>query len=79
MIFQPHIGIPPVIGADGILYGFYESPSLADAPITPASQTAEWKTTVAVPKEVTGLYILLSVESKQQKLFVSHVVDISDK
>ncbi len=31
-----HIGIPPVIGADGVMYGFYESPHLSDAPITPA-------------------------------------------
>ena len=74
-----HIGVPPVIGADGIIYGFYESPSLADTPITPGGQTAEWKTAVVAPKDVTGLYIVLSVESKQQKLFVNHAVDISDK
>jgi hypothetical protein len=74
-----HIGIPPVIGATGIIYGRYESPSLAEAPITPAGQTAEWKTAVAVPNDVTGLYMLLSVESKQQKLFVNHAVDISDR
>ena len=74
-----HIGNPPVIGADGIIYGFYESPSLADAPITLPGQKAAWKTDVAAPKDVTGLYILLSVESKQQKLFFSHAVDITDK
>jgi hypothetical protein len=74
-----HIGIPPVIGADGIIYGLYESPNLADAPITLPGKTAAWTTTVAVPKNITGFYILLSVESKQQKLFVSHAVDISDK
>jgi hypothetical protein len=74
-----HIGNPPVIGVDGVIYGYYQSPSLADAPITLPSQQAEWKTDVSVPKDTTGLYILLSVESRQQKLFVSHVVDITDK
>jgi len=74
-----HIGIPPVVGSDGVIYGFYESPHLADTPITPAGQSAEWTTSVAVPKDATALYILLSVESKQQKTFVSHAVDITDK
>ena len=58
-----HIGNPPVIGDDGILYGFYETPDIVSVPITAAGETAEWKTTVAVPPEVHGLYILLSVET----------------
>jgi hypothetical protein len=74
-----HIGTPPVIGSDGIIYGFYESPHLADTPITPAGEHADWSTTVAVPGDVTGLYILVSVEAKAQKNFVSHVLDITDK
>jgi hypothetical protein len=74
-----HIGTPPVVGSDGIIYGFYESPHLADTPITPAGHSADWTTDVAVPGAVTGLYILVSVESKQQKTFVSHAVDISSK
>jgi len=74
-----HIGIPPVVGSDGVIYGLYESPHLADTPITPAGGSAEWTTTVAVPKEDTGLYILVSVESKQQKNFVSHAIDITAK
>jgi hypothetical protein len=74
-----HIGIPPVIGSDGIIYGFYESPHLADTPITPAGEKADWTTVLAVPKDVTGLYVLVSVEAKQQKNFVSHVIDITDK
>ncbi len=74
-----HIGTPPVVGSDGIIYGFYVSPHLADAPITPAGHSADWTTEVAVPRDVTGLYILVSVESKQQKTFVSHAVDITDK
>jgi hypothetical protein len=74
-----HIGNPPVIGDDGIVYGFYESPDLADAPITPAGDKAEWKTDVIVPNTAKGLYIMVSVESKQERFFVSHVIDITDK
>jgi len=74
-----HIGIPPVIGEDGIIYGFYQSPDLADAPITPAGETGEWKTDVTVPNTVKGLYIMVGVESKQERYFVSHVIDITDK
>ena len=75
-----HIGSPPVIGADGIMYGFYQSPHLSDAPITPAAGgTSIWTTTVAAPKDVSGFYILLPLETRQQKYFVDHVVDITDK
>jgi hypothetical protein len=74
-----HIGVPPVIGSDGIIYGLYEDPTLADAPITLPGEKANWTTSVAVPKDTTGLFILVSVESKQQKNFTSHVVDITDK
>ena len=74
-----HIGTPPVIGSDGILYGFYEDPTLADAPITLPGQKADWTTVVVLPKDVTGFYILVSVETKQQKNFTSHAVDITDK
>ncbi len=74
-----HIGTPPVIGADGIIYGLYEDPSIADATIALQKATAEWTTTVTVPKNVTGLYVLVSVETRQSKYFVSHVIDITDK
>ena len=74
-----HIGTPPVLGSDGIIHGFYESPHLADTPITPAGQSATWMTSVVVPKDVTGLYVLVSVESKQQKTFVTHAIDITTK
>jgi hypothetical protein len=74
-----HIGTPPVIGADGIIYGLYEDPSIADATITLPKGGAEWTTTVAVPSDVTGLYVLVSVETRQSKYFVSHVVDITGK
>lgn len=71
-----HIGEPPVIGSDGVLYGFYESPDLTSVPVTPAGGTAEWTTTLEVPAEVTGLVMLLSVESRKQRLFVSYALDL---
>ena len=74
-----HIGIPPVIGANGIIYGVYEDPSIAEATIALPKEKAEWTTTVAVPNNVTGLYVLVNVETRQSKYFVSHVVDITDK
>jgi hypothetical protein len=70
-----HIGEPPVIGSDGVVYGFYESPDLTSVPVTPAGGTAEWTTTVEVPADVTGLVMLLSVESRKQRLFVSYALD----
>ena len=72
-----HIGEPPVIGSDGILYGYYESPDLASVPVTKAGGEADWTTKVGVPKEVTGLLMLLSVESKKQRLFVNYALDLS--
>jgi hypothetical protein len=74
-----HVGNPPVIGQDGIFYGIYESPDIASVPITPAGDKAEWTTEVTVPKDVKGFYIMLSVESKKQRLFVNYAVDVTDK
>jgi hypothetical protein len=74
-----HIGNPPVIGADGVIYGLYQSPDLASVPVTGAGKTAEWTTEVAVPNDVAGLYMLLSVESKKQRLFTNYAVDLTDK
>ncbi len=72
-----HIGIPPVIGSDGILYGRYEDPSIAEPTIALSKSTGEWTTTVAVPGDVTNLYVLVSVEIRQALYFVNHVVDIT--
>jgi hypothetical protein len=74
-----HIGTPPVIGIDGIIYGLYEDPSIADATIALPKATAEWTTVVAVPNNVTGLYVLVMVETRQSKYFISHAIDITDK
>ncbi len=74
-----HIGNPPVIGSDGILYGYYETPDLASVPLTPAGDKAQWTTKVAVPADTHGLYILLSVETGKSRLFANYVIDITDK
>jgi hypothetical protein len=74
-----HIGNPPVIGNDGILYGYYETPDIVSVPVTPADGVAEWTTEVAVPQDVTGLYIMLSVESGKQRLFANYAIDITEE
>jgi hypothetical protein len=76
---KTHIGTPPVIGSDGILYGVYESLDIAEIPITPPKGNAEWKTVVVTPKDVKSFYILLSVESNKPRTYVNYVLDISDK
>ena len=76
---KTHIGTPPVIGADGIIYGFYESLDIVPIPITPPNEKMEWTTEVAVPQDVKGFYILLSVESKKPRTYVNYALDISDK
>jgi hypothetical protein len=74
-----HIGIPPVIGADGILYGYYETPDIVSVPITPAADSAEWTTEVSVPQDVKDFYIMLSVETGKARLFENYAIDITDK
>jgi hypothetical protein len=76
---KTHIGTPPIIGSDGILYGPYESLDIAEIPITPPGGNAEWNTAVAAPKNVKGFYVLLSVESKKPRTYINYALDISDK
>jgi hypothetical protein len=76
---KTHIGTPPVIGADGIIYGVYETLDIAPVPITPAGENMHWTTDVTVPQEVTGFYILVSVESKKPRTYLNYVIDISGK
>jgi len=76
---RTHIGTPPVIGVDGIIYGPYETLDIVSIPITPANAKVEWTTEVEVPKDVTGFYILLSVESKKPRTYVNYALDITDK
>jgi hypothetical protein len=74
-----HIGIPPVIGEDGIIYGYYEIMDLESPPITPAGGTIDWTTAVVTPKDVKGFYILLSYESGKQRQYANRAIDITDK
>lgn len=73
-----HVGPPPVIGEDGILYGFYQDPGSVSAPLTSPGKTTEWTTTVDAPSDVNGFYIMVSVETGT-RLFTNYVIDISDK
>lgn len=75
---KTHIGTPPVIGSDGIIYGVYETLDMAEIPITPANAKVDWKTEVAVPQDVKGVYILLSVESNKPRTYRNYALDISD-
>jgi hypothetical protein len=76
---KTHIGTPPVIGSDGIIYGLYETLDIVPIPITPANEKVEWTTEVEVPGDVKGFYILLSVESKKPRTYVNYALDITDK
>lgn len=76
---KTHIGIPPVIGSDGIIYGVYETLDIAPVDITPSNAKMEWTTEVAVPDDVNAFYILLSVESNKPRTYINYAVDISDK
>jgi hypothetical protein len=76
---KTHIGTPPVIGSDGIIYGIFESLDIVPIPLTPANEEMEWSTEVAAPSDVNGMYILLGVESKSPRNYSFYVIDISDK
>lgn len=74
---KTHIGTPPVIGEDGIIYGFYETLDIAEIPLTPPNENSQWTTEVAVPNDIHGFYMLLSVESKKPRTYINYVLDIS--
>jgi hypothetical protein len=76
---KTHIGIPPVIGDDGIIYGVYETLDLASIDLTPSNGNLEWTTEAIVPNDVSGFYILLSVESNKPRTYINYAVNISDK
>jgi len=75
---KTHIGIPPVVGEDGIIYGVYETLDIPEVPLTPAGENIEWTTDVSVPNDISGFYILLSVESKKPRTYVNYALDITD-
>jgi len=75
---KTHIGIPPVVGEDGIIYGVYITLDIPEVPLTPAGESIEWITEVPIPEDVGGLYILLSVESKKPRTYVNYALDITE-
>lgn len=72
-----HIGEPPVLGSDGIIYGARVSPDIADQPFATAKGGAEFETTVKVPAEARGLFLLLSVEQGRERRFANYLIDLS--
>lgn len=73
-----HVGPPPVIGEDGILYGVYKDPGTVSSPLTSPGKTTQWTTQVQAPQDLKGGYIMVSVETGT-RLFTSYVIDISDR
>ena len=74
-----HIGRPPVLGSDGIIYGARVSPDIVDVPMAgPDGGVSEFETEVEVPPEVEGLYMLLSVEQKRERLFSNYLIDLTE-
>lgn len=73
-----HIGEPPVLGSDGIIYGARVSPDIVDQPFATAKGGAEFETTVKVPAEVNGLFLLLSVEQGRERRFANYLIDLSE-
>lgn len=73
-----HVGPPPVLGADGIMYGLFKDPGSVSAPLTSPGKTTEWTTTVDAPADVKGFYIMVSVETGT-RLFTNYLIDITDK
>ena len=72
-----HVGTPPVLGSDGIIYGVRVSPDIVDQPFSPPKGDVEYTTQVAVPADVTGLYLLLSVEQSRERLFANYLIDLT--
>jgi hypothetical protein len=72
-----HVGNPPVLGSDGIIYGVRVSPDIVDQPFSPPKGDVEYGTEVSVPGDVTGLYLLLSVEQSRERLFANYLIDLT--
>jgi hypothetical protein len=76
---KTHIGIPPVLGEDGVIYGPYVTIDMPEVPLTPAQASVEWTTEVAAPADVGSYYILLSVESNKPRTYLNYALDITDQ
>lgn len=72
-----HIGRPPVLGTDGIVYSAWISPDLIEVPMAGSEETVEVETQSPVPPDVETPYLLVSVEQKRERLFTGHLLDLS--
>jgi hypothetical protein len=73
-----HVGTPPVLGNDGIIYGARVSPDIVDQPFSPPKGEVEFETQVTVPRSVGLLYLLLSVEETRERLFSNYLIDLTN-
>lgn len=79
--FKVHIGNPPVICEDGIIYGYYEIMDLSSPPLTPAGGQVNWMTKATTPGGPGGLpdcYVLLSMESKNMRNYVQYAIALRE-
>ena len=74
-----HIGNPPVLGSDGILYGFRVSPDIVEVEAAPPKGATEFKTEVTVPQDVQKPYLLLSIEQSRERRFANFLIDLTQK
>jgi hypothetical protein len=72
-----HVGPPPIICEDGILYGVYKDPGSVSSPLTSPGKTTEWTTQVQTPQDIKGCIIMVSVETGT-RLFTSYAIAIPD-
>ena len=71
-----HIGTPPVIGDDGIIYGYYESSDLASVPLTPAGGTQDGRRAWRSRRARRGS-TSCSRWVRERRLFTNYLLDLT--
>ena len=74
-----HIGNPPVLGSDGIIYGYRVSPDIVEVEAAPPKGAIEYKTEDTVPADLQNPYLLLSIEQSRERRFANFLIDLSQK
>ena len=74
-----HIGNPPVICEDGIIYGYYEIMDLSSPPLSPAGGQVNWTTKARTPAGLNDCFVLLSVESKNMRNYVNYAIALHEQ
>lgn len=74
-----HIGNPPVICEDGVIYGYYEIMDLSSPPLTPAGGQINWTTKATTPAGLNDCYVLLSVESKNMRNYINYAIALREQ